>query len=250
MTDITAPLHEVFASIQGEGAFAGEPQVFVRFAVCPVRCLYCDTEDALVRVPAYRVHTEECVQVHANPATVAGVRAAVEAVERPSGLPRTISLTGGEPLVHATFLGALIPTLRERRRVHLETAGLHPRALGALLDQLDHVSIDWKLPSTLEGPAHEDDHEACLKLISGSSVDAAVKLVIPANPPRAELERAFDVVARHTPGSLVFLQPVTPCRQMTTSPTAEELDPCVDLALGYGLRVRLLPQIHKLVGRR
>src|SRR5262249_30731890 len=38
-----APVMEVFASIQGEGAFVGEPQVFLRLRGCPVRCRWCDT---------------------------------------------------------------------------------------------------------------------------------------------------------------------------------------------------------------
>ena len=35
-------LHEVFASIQGEGYDTGLPTVFVRFFGCNVHCVYCD----------------------------------------------------------------------------------------------------------------------------------------------------------------------------------------------------------------
>ena len=43
---LSAPVLEVFASIQGEGAYVGEPQVFVRLFGCPFRCRWCDTPDA------------------------------------------------------------------------------------------------------------------------------------------------------------------------------------------------------------
>src|ERR1700760_4825663 len=39
----TAPLQEIFSSIQGEGVYVGKRQVFVRFAHCHLKCAYCDT---------------------------------------------------------------------------------------------------------------------------------------------------------------------------------------------------------------
>ena len=42
----SAPVLEVFASIQGEGLHAGRPQTFLRLAGCPLRCRWCDTEYA------------------------------------------------------------------------------------------------------------------------------------------------------------------------------------------------------------
>lgn len=39
-------VNEIFHSIQGEGASAGLPCVFVRLTYCNLRCTYCDTEYA------------------------------------------------------------------------------------------------------------------------------------------------------------------------------------------------------------
>lgn len=39
-------VNEVFYSIQGEGARAGEPSVFVRLSGCDLACSFCDTEFA------------------------------------------------------------------------------------------------------------------------------------------------------------------------------------------------------------
>src|SRR5437899_7455235 len=39
-------IHEIYRSIQGESTFAGLPCVFVRTAVCDLRCSWCDTPHA------------------------------------------------------------------------------------------------------------------------------------------------------------------------------------------------------------
>src|SRR3989339_2270889 len=43
--NLKAPISEVFSSYQGEGIFVGQPQVFIRFCGCNLRCGYCDTPE-------------------------------------------------------------------------------------------------------------------------------------------------------------------------------------------------------------
>ena len=37
-------INELFETIQGEGAFTGQPSIFIRFQGCPVACSWCDTK--------------------------------------------------------------------------------------------------------------------------------------------------------------------------------------------------------------
>ena len=39
----TAFIKEIFTSVQGEGFFIGEKQIFIRFCGCNLKCDYCDT---------------------------------------------------------------------------------------------------------------------------------------------------------------------------------------------------------------
>lgn len=59
-----------------------------------------------------------------------------------------VTLSGGEPMLQAEFLGELLPALRaEGLSVALETAANYPFSrLEPLLEQLDHILIDYKLP--------------------------------------------------------------------------------------------------------
>ncbi|NEQ17678.1 MAG: radical SAM protein, partial [Moorea sp. SIO3E2] len=42
-TQATARLIEVFSAIQGEGLNVGTRQIFIRFALCDLRCHFCDS---------------------------------------------------------------------------------------------------------------------------------------------------------------------------------------------------------------
>ena len=92
---MTLPVHEIFASIQGESTFAGLPCAFLRLSGCNLACSWCDT--------AYAAAS-------ATPYFVGEAFAALTAF----GLP-LVELTGGEPL-----LCPEIPVLAAR----LATAGL------------------------------------------------------------------------------------------------------------------------------
>ena len=37
-------IKEIFTSIQGEGLYIGQKQIFVRFSRCNLSCAYCDTD--------------------------------------------------------------------------------------------------------------------------------------------------------------------------------------------------------------
>lgn len=252
---------EVFASIQGEGLYVGEPQTFLRLAGCPLRCSWCDTpgswelprQEASARIGLGPGKRHE-------PALCSPFVAATWISEAEEAQPRTLSVTGGEPLLWPDFIIALRGFVGERR-MHLETAGAHPGALERVLGVLDHVSLDLKLPADLGAPvevfrdgtlepAPGDEagwraaRAACLKLLKGR--DACAKLIISGEHDERAWLPLLDDVARYASDLPVLLQPVTPMHGVSAAPN-DLLGSLVERALDRSLKVRVIPQVHRLL---
>ena len=120
-------VHEVYKSVQGESTFAGLPCVFVRLAVCDLRCGWCDTPHAFNKG---------------------------EQMTRPAVLDRALSfdcplveLTGGEPLLQPDVLPLMTELCDAGKTVLLETSGAHD--IGPV-DRRVHVILDLKCPDSGE----------------------------------------------------------------------------------------------------
>ena len=99
---------EMFASVQGEGLWAGTPSVFVRVSGCNLRCSWCDTKYASWYPEGPTMQVDEI---------------ATEAVRLAQGRIEHVVLTGGEPMLFDSTV-----TLAERLKEHgftitVETAG-------------------------------------------------------------------------------------------------------------------------------
>lgn len=261
--ELSAPVLEVFASLQGEGQFVGEPQVFVRLFGCPLRCRWCDTPGSwrVPDEPRARVGAAAGVRREDGWATPFQVATWIAAAE--PGNARTISVTGGEPLLWPAFLRAL-RTLTGSRRIHLETAGAHPEALAEVLTAVDHVSLDLKLPADLDEPvplsapaggAREAVPRSAaewsatrarvLALVAGR--DACGKLIVAGGREPAAFVPILDDVAARAPSLPLFVQPVTPVNGVS-APDVAALEELCELAGERGLSARVVPQIHRLLG--
>jgi len=246
----SAYLAEIFSGIQGEGLYLGERQLFIRFCGCNLRCRYCDTPGATRRRKEFRVEKRPGGRVFVrrrNPVRVERLVSLVHGMCMDGRLHRAVVLTGGEPLLHAEFLSLFLPEARDAcGRVYLETNATLPDALGQLLRWIDVVSADVKLRSVTDEEPRYVENVRFLRAAGGK--DLFVKMVVGSRTSLSELCKAVDVVASVDEEIPVVLQPVT-ARGGVRPPSPGKLLEMQAAAAGLVRTVRVIPQLHKLMGQ-
>ncbi len=220
---------EVFRSIQGEGKYAGVPQVFIRFAGCNLNCKWCDSS-------------------HARDMNAQGVQSLTaedlwNAIEDMWMGCHSVVLTGGEPLMQTEFLKEFLPILMVHKvKVFLETNGTLYDELKKIVDDIDIVSMDVKLPSSTGMGPLWDEHVKFLRTAWGK--DVFIKVVVSNNTGMEDMIKTVEMISKGDPSMPLFLQP-----------NAYEIDKgvmtkCLEFqnyCLNYLSDVRIVPQLHKFM---
>jgi 7-carboxy-7-deazaguanine synthase len=199
-------IHEIYRSVQGESTFAGLPCVFVRLAVCDLRCVWCDTPHAFKEGTLHAVDD---------------VLAEVLAFDCP-----LVEVTGGEPLLQAEVFPLMTALADARRTVLLETSGAAD--IGPV-DRRVHIIMDLKCPDSGERDANR---WANLDLLKPTD---EIKFVLAS---RRDFDWAAETIRRHRLDKRfnVLLSPVF------DAVTPRQL---ADWLLDSGLQVRMQLQLHK-----
>ena len=257
MTALTANLIEIFSAIQGEGINVGTRQIFVRFGGCDLRCHYCDSQHTWTKQPTCEIEQtpgERDFATYDNPIDLSQLLTWVDRQNIPH-LHDSISITGGEPLLHAPFLAQFLPQVKALTKlpIYLETGGHRPSQLAQVLPWLDLVGMDIKLPS-VSGENHWEKHQEFIQKCQANRVDVFVKIIISQTTNPAELQQAAKLVADVDDRIIIFLQPMTALAQPHTNPALTAPTPAQVLAWQalmkeYVPQVRVIPQTHKMLGQ-
>lgn len=225
----------------------GYRQIFVRFPGCNLECAYCDTPVGLPDQCSVETFPGSGEFRHvAQPVPLSMVRSLAEmwCRELPD-VHHSFSITGGEPLLHAELLATWLPSLREILPVHLETNGTLPDALSLVIDQLDYISMDMKLPSVADTPLLWEEHRRFLEASGG--VDLSVKVIVGQQTSDQDLLMACDLVSEVDPDIPLVIQPVS-SRNGAIAVDPSRLMHWQSLAARLLADVRVIPQMHRLMG--
>ena len=213
-------IKEIFTSIQGEGPFIGYKQLFIRFCGCNLNCRYCDTDFDLNDAKEYTI--DELLEISA---------ANIDC--------HSVSLTGGEPLIHSKFL---LPFVKQTSLpVYLETNGTLYNNLEEIIDYITFVSADIKLPSTTGEPAKWEEHDKFFQIAKSKYLFA--KAVFSKDVTEEEILTMCELCKKHN--IELILQPMMRGKELSVD--SEFMQRTLNSCLKIYTKVRLIPQVHKFL---
>jgi 7-carboxy-7-deazaguanine synthase len=176
---------EVFSSVQCEGLYLGEKQIFVRFFGCNLSCKFCDT-----KLNRYNEFSAEELNDY---------------LKQHRSKHNSISFTGGEPLYQKDFLKEIAGLTRIAGfKNYLETNGTLPKELEEVIDLFDIVAMDIKLPSSTGMDNFWEAHRSFMQIASRK--EFFLKAVICESTTQEDLEAAIKLIKEDSNSAVLVLQ--------------------------------------------
>ncbi len=221
----TAQINEIFDSIQGEGPYIGYRQLFIRFCGCNINCAYCDTEfktgsNYTTEELLKKIKTFDLESIH------------------------SISLTGGEPLVHFEFLKEFLP--RINKKIYLETNGTMEHALEEIIENIDIISMDFKIDSSSKIGDIFMRHEDFIKTARKYEKEIFAKIVFDEKIQDFEINESIRLAEKYNVP--LILQPRMEGNNIAVS--TEFIEKTMKKFTARYLDTRLIGQVHKFFNIR
>jgi len=218
-------ISEVFDSIQGEGLYLGERQVFVRFFGCNLGCRFCDTRlNSFLEYEPGELYKE------------------VKMYYRKSH--HSVSFTGGEPLLQKDFLKELLRLAhKDNIKNYLETNGTLPEALKDVIDNVNIIAMDLKLPSSTGLNDLWEAHRAFLEIAAGKEL--FIKAVVCERTEESDLVEGVKLIRESAKNAILILQPDSGMDQISLNGKLESFK---DICRREKITACVIPQVHKIAG--
>jgi organic radical activating enzyme len=231
-------LFEIFTSVEGEGILYGTKTLFVRLAGCPFTCFYCDTLESL----PLNSGTEHSIDEANNLID--------EKLEKNT---YKVNFTGGEPLIQSEAVLELAKHIKSRNiPTYLESSCYDSKKFSIVLPFIDYIKIEFKTPDakfvdTKHYSKLIENALECLKSAVHSKKITYIKIVVSSKTELESLnellDKIFNIISKEDIAGFI-IQPTYGIAE----PSLEQLLKFYDLVYPYYTEVRVVPQLHKLIG--
>ncbi|MGQ0605958.1 MAG: 7-carboxy-7-deazaguanine synthase QueE [Candidatus Nitrosotenuis sp.] len=231
-------IFEIFTSLEGEGILYGTKTLFVRLAGCPFTCFYCDTKESLPMDSGQEYEIKDACSL----------------IEK-SLVDKTykVNFTGGDPLVQAEAVAEMAKFIQSKKiPTYLESSCFDSKKFAKVLPFIDFIKIELK---TKDSDFVDSKHYStliensldCLEQSVVAKKPTYIKIVVSS---KTELDTFSDLVHQIfqtvDTGDLkgFIIQPTYGIAE----PTLQKLLSFYDATYSHYPEVRVVPQLHKLIG--
>jgi organic radical activating enzyme len=234
-------LNEIFTSIEGEGPFFGTKTMFLRLAGCHLGCYWCDTTYALGMNSgkSYLINeVKDLIIKQLQPSTY------------------KINFTGGEPLIQYEAVAELGKFIKQNKglRTYIESSCFDSSRFAKILPYIDICKIEFKMSDSkaVDYKNYDDllyNEGRCLNLAISQSKSTYVKIVVTNSTNITEFRNLVKEIFEIANASNLIGFVIQPSYGMD-EPTLEKLLSFYDCVYPVYEEVRIVPQLHKLIGVR
>ena len=224
--------------MEGEGILYGTKTLFVRLAGCPFTCFYCDTVEALPMNSGTEYSLEEAFKIINS---------------KLQDKTYKVNFTGGDPLIQHEAVREMAKHVKSKNiPTYLESSCFDSAKFSEVVPFIDFVKIEFKTKdsefvdlkhySTLMENAFE-----CLKTSVLLKKITYIKIVVSSKPHlpsfKELIKRIFNTISK-TDITGFIIQPTYGIAE----PSLEQLLEFYDIVYPLYNEVRIIPQLHKLIG--
>ncbi len=231
-------LFEIFTSVEGEGILYGTKTLFVRLAGCPFTCFYCDTKESLPLDSGKEYDIQEaCNLIDSNL----------------KNQTYKVNFTGGDPLIQHEAVAKLAKFVQNKKiPTYLESSCFDIDRFNHVLPFIDIVKIEFKTKDAefVDFKHYEKLIESainCLKSSVKSKKTTYIKIVVSSKTELNEFSNLVKNIFRSVSKNQIDGFVIQPTYGIAEPPLDLLLN-LYDIVYPYYIDVKVVPQLHKLIG--